>query len=146
MNSQQLLFINFLIFLALVLFFWFGRSKPKQPTLLNMKATPPKPEEPSPSKEQSVLEPKSDIEPKARDVSPKKPAIESPKPTRLGTTKTVYFVFNGHEWDAYEVLGLPRGCALNAATSHYQNLIKTSDPSTFEFYDAAYSAILKSKP
>ncbi|MBY0554083.1 hypothetical protein K2P97_06120 [bacterium] len=137
MNSQQLLFINFLIFLALVLFFWFGRSKPKQPTRLNMKAPPSQPEELLQDKKQ-ILELKPEKEPIARDVSPKKPA-------QLGAVKTVYFVYNGHEWDAYEVLGLPRGCAINTATSHYQNLIKTSDPSTFEFYDAAYSAILKTK-
>ena len=57
----------------------------------------------------------------------------------------IYFLYNGHEWEVHEVLGLPMGSSLQIATSQYQNLIKTSDPSTFEFYDAAYSAILKSQ-
>ncbi len=55
----------------------------------------------------------------------------------------VYFVFNGHEWEAHEVLGIECGSSLEKITAHYQNLIKTSDPSTFEFYEAAYSAVLK---
>ena len=54
-------------------------------------------------------------------------------------------MYNGHEWEAFEVLGLPKACDIPTATSHYQNLIKTSDPSTFEFYELAYSAILKAK-
>lgn len=144
MNSQQLLFINFLIFLALVLFFWIGRSKPKQPARLNLRDYKA-PGEPLEDKPQTILDPKSDIGVTTRDVSPPKPRITSPKPAQIGNAKTVYFIFNGHEWDAFEVLGLPRGCAINTATSQYQNLIKTADPSTFEFYDAAYSAILKSK-
>ncbi|MEQ1721780.1 MAG: hypothetical protein ABL930_01300 [Pseudobdellovibrio sp.] len=133
MNSQQLLFFNFLILLALVLFFTLGRSKPKQPTRLNLK-DPPKDPKFIPEVPKTV-----------RDVSPPKmQVLDAPKARVLGL-KTTYFIFNGHEWDAYEVLGLPRDSKLPTVTSHYQNLIKTSDPSTFEFYDAAYSAILKAK-
>lgn len=80
-----------------------------------------------------------------RDVSPpKNQVLEAPKTRELDLNAT-YFVFNGHEWDAYEVLGLSRESNLPTITSHYQNLIKTSNPSTFEFYDAAYSSILKTK-
>ena len=133
MNSQQLLFLNFLILLALVLFFTLGRSKPKQPTRLNLK-DPPK--DPNRVSEASKT---------VRDVSPPKmPILVAPKASVRGL-KSTYFIFNGHDWDAYEVLGLPRDSNLATVTSHYQNQIKTSDPSTFEFYEAAYSAILKSK-
>lgn len=59
--------------------------------------------------------------------------------------KTIYFIYNGHEWEAFEVLGLSADSTLLQLTSHYQNLIKTADPSTFDFYDAAYSAILKTR-
>jgi hypothetical protein len=57
----------------------------------------------------------------------------------------VYFVYNGHEWECHEVLGIPCGSTLHVATEMYQHLIKTSDPSTFEFYEAAYRSILKRK-
>ncbi len=133
MNSQQLLILNFLILLALVLYFTLGRSKPKPPTRLILKDSPKEPKA-IPDSAKSM-----------RDVSPTmKHALEAPKTRDLGLN-TTYFVFNGHEWDAYEVLGLSRESDLLTITSHYQNLIKTSNPSTFDFYDAAYSSILKSK-
>ncbi len=57
----------------------------------------------------------------------------------------VFFAFNGHEWEAHEVLGCKIGEGLDAATQVYQQLLRTSDPSTFDFYEAAFNAILKSK-
>ena len=81
----------------------------------------------------------------AKDVTPP-PEIDNTKANKLiQKAASVFFMFNGHEWEAFEVLGLPKGCDIQAATGHYQNLIRTSDPSTFEFYELAYSAILKSR-
>ena len=134
MNSQQLLFINCLIFVALALFFFLGRPKPQQPTKLNLKAAP---KEPDPQLSSEITE-KERIQ-SGKDVT------QQAKIPKLVHSAGVFFVYNGHEWEAYEVLGLPKGSSLQTATSHYQNLIKTSDPSTFEFFDAAYSAILKAK-
>ena len=105
MNSQEFLFINFIIFLALILYFVFGRPKRKASVQLKLKAV-------------------------TKDTS-----LQS----------AVNFIYNGHEWEAYEVLGLPKGSNLQITTSHYQNLIKTSDPSTFEFYETAYLTILKTR-
>lgn len=119
-----------------MLYFVFGRSKVKQPVKLNLKVSP-KPTDPDLSDE------KNDKERivRAKDVTPAV-AIES-KLIKKGFS--VFFMYNGHEWEAFEVLGLPKGCDIQAATSHYQSLIRTSDPSTFEFFELAYSAILKSK-
>ncbi|WP_148284936.1 hypothetical protein [Pseudobdellovibrio exovorus] len=150
MNSQQLLFINFIIFVLIVLFFTLGRSKSKPPAKLNLKNSTPK--EPSSSANESVLEAASDV----REVGPQtpQPPVEAPKmvapmppPLALGANKAgrTHFVYNGHEWDAHEVLGLSRECSVKEATAHYQHLIKTSDPSVFEFYESAYFSILKSK-
>lgn len=57
----------------------------------------------------------------------------------------VYFVYNGHEWESHEVLGIKPGAQLQEATSVFQQLIKTSDASTFEFYESAYKAILQKR-
>ena len=79
----------------------------------------------------------------AKDVTPlknDKPILNKPQ-----KTSSVFFMYNGHEWEAFEVLGLPKGCDIQSATSHYQSLIRTSDPSTFEFFELAYGAILKSR-
>lgn len=53
------------------------------------------------------------------------------------------FVYNGHDWEAFEVLGLPAGAKLAAVTQRYQELLRTADRAQMEFYEAAYRAILK---
>jgi len=74
------------------------------------------------------------------------PVIEvQEEPKKPSGKEIVFFVYNGHEWEAHEVLGLKSGVTLEEATRHYQNLIKTSDPSTFEFFEAAFTAILRLK-
>lgn len=61
------------------------------------------------------------------------------------STGSVFFVYNGHEWEAHQVLGVPRSCTLAEATAHYQHLVKTADLSTLEFYESAHLAIIQSK-
>lgn len=136
MNSQDIFLLNFIIFLALVLYFVFGRSKPKQPTVLNLKAV-------AKTTELDQVDEKADAlrVTKAKDVTPPAPVVNK----LSQKSSSVFFMYNGHEWEAFEVLGLPKGCDITSATSHYQNLIRTSDPSTFEFFELAYSAILKSR-
>lgn len=135
-NSQQLLIINFIIFATLVLLFVLGRSKHKQNITLELKT------QPDPAKKQ-VEDPQvavqivsaqvQNTQTLSRDVTPKK------------SKEVVYFVFNGHEWEAHEILGVKSGSSIDQITQHYQHLIKTADPSTFEFYDAAFTAILRLK-
>ncbi len=129
-NSQQLLLINLIIFLALVFYFSMGRSR-RPPVQLNLKANPPPPE-PKPPQEEALTT--------AREVTPSKE-----KPVLQLTGGDIYFVYNGHEWEAHEVLGLKKNCSLQEATMQYQQLIKTQDPSSFEFYDSAYASLLKTK-
>ncbi len=67
------------------------------------------------------------------------------KPTSGDRVKTlnVLFMYNGHDWDAYEVLGLPAGCGLTLVTQRYQELIREAEEGKLLFYQAAYDAILK---
>ena len=55
----------------------------------------------------------------------------------------VHFVYNGHTWDAYEVLGVPAGSSLRSVTQNYQASLMKADPQSRSFLDAAYQAILK---
>lgn len=55
----------------------------------------------------------------------------------------VLFLYNGHDWDAFEVLGIPAGASLALVTQRYQELIRTAEKGQLEFYEAAYQAILK---
>ncbi len=79
-----------------------------------------------------------------------KPQVEVLEPEvnviPIGKKKTqVYFVYNGHEWESHEVLGIEPGVDLAEATAAYQYLIKTADSSAFEFFESAYTAILKKR-
>jgi type IV secretory pathway VirB10-like protein len=60
-------------------------------------------------------------------------------------TLNIFFVYNGHEWECHEVLGIPPGSSVLVATEMYQSLVKTSDPSTIEINESAYLAILKKR-
>ena len=141
-NSQLLLLINFLIFAALLLYFFSGRSRQSGRSMLDLArknsqeeiSSPPAPGEPV------TLQPASEPQPEVIEV-----ASKPVKSAKFDKKEIVYFVYNGHEWEAHEVLGLKSGGTLEEATRHYQDLIKSSDPSTFEFYEAAFSAILKLK-
>lgn len=57
----------------------------------------------------------------------------------------VFFLYNGHDWDAYAVLGLPAGASLPVVTERYQSLIRSGDPGKLEFFEAAYQSILKKR-
>ena len=131
--------------------FFIGRSRPKQ--LLNLsrkaqnnelgaasvKGISEKPENESGTK-------KSLVDEVAQNISGVEVTQNSnPKSRNKLGDEIVYFVYNGHEWEAHEVLGVESGKSLEEITLHYQHLIKTSDPSTFEFYEAAYSAVLNLK-
>ena len=53
----------------------------------------------------------------------------------------VIFVWNGHPWDAFEVLGVPAGSSLEAVEKAYQDLLSKTDPQSAPFIEAAYQAI-----
>lgn len=55
----------------------------------------------------------------------------------------VFFNYNGHSFDAYEVLGVPAGSTLEEIQSAYQKTLTNHDESTRPFYRAAYEAILR---
>lgn len=166
MNSQQLLYINLVIGLFFVLYFLFFRPKPKSPTRLNLRA---KSSESSQSRATAAEAERQEREAKVAEVLElKKPqrseSLPLSPPLSLSDEKEalsqisceeeqtlspkeirIYFVYNAHEWESHDVLGVPRGAHLQEVTAKYQHLIKTSDPSTFSFFEAAYDAILKKK-
>ncbi|MBC7464468.1 MAG: hypothetical protein H7256_00620 [Bdellovibrio sp.] len=95
-----------------------------------LNATVPK-DETTAEPKMTVLEPENVID------------INAGKAIRHSKNISIYFMFNGHEWEAHEVLGVPAGAPLPVVTEMYQSLILNSDPSTFEFYELAHQAILK---
>jgi hypothetical protein len=53
----------------------------------------------------------------------------------------VHFMFNGHSFDAYEVLGLPAGSSMERIESSYQTMLAKPNREAREFLDAAVKAL-----
>ena len=56
----------------------------------------------------------------------------------------VMFIYNGHTWDAYEVLGLPAGAKKKQIEDAYKTAINSNDAQSREFLNAAYNALIAS--
>ncbi len=151
MNSQQLLYINIIIGVVFVVYFLLVKGKSREPTKLNVKAN----EDFKKSiVKTSQIEPANQLgtsltrEPsfqETKKVVVLEPEVDNVIPLKNHKAKnlSIYFVYNGHEWECHEVLGVPQGAPLPVVTAAYQELIKTSDASTFEFFESAYQSILK---
>jgi hypothetical protein len=61
------------------------------------------------------------------------------------TNLNVMFNYNGHSWDAYEVLGIPAGASLEAVRERFNAALETSQPQSQDFIKAALEAILKDR-
>jgi hypothetical protein len=53
----------------------------------------------------------------------------------------VLFMFNGHSWDAHEVLGLPAGAGRQMIEEAYKKAIARVSPDSKDFIEAAYQAL-----
>lgn len=166
MDSQQLLYIIILILVFLGALFWTARRKPDRPTKLNVKAgerfdQKPLPEKPDkPKDNQKIIESPPSLIPPTRneknETHAQQRATESstwlepdlstaPQTPTHAKNLSIFFMYNGHDWEAHDVLGIPQGASLVVATEMYQKLLKKEDPSTFEFYESAYNAILQKR-
>ncbi|MBC7754673.1 MAG: hypothetical protein H7Z71_10580 [Moraxellaceae bacterium] len=137
MNSQQLLYINIVLGVVFLLYFVFGRNQPKAPTRLNLrnKDTPQSPQiqQPLLTAKMTILEPENE--------SAKKEFSQAAQPKNLA----IFFIYNGHDWEAHGVLGVAQGANMKGVTESYQKLLETTDPKSYEFLEAAFKAILSKK-
>lgn len=143
----MMVYVNLVLGAVIIGFFFVGRKTAK-PTKLNMKAKS--------NSEPLVLEPEKQGPTSSSTVMTTLPQVtqlsDKQDPPPLSVTSNshnlseerslgVLFMYNGHDWEAHQVLGLPQGASMHQITVKYQDLIKKSDPSTFEFFEAAYTAL-----
>lgn len=71
-----------------------------------------------------------------------------PSTGRAGLAKelNVIFNYNGHDWDAYEVLGVPAGCSLTEVELAFHEAVGKVDRNSRSFLEAAYKAIRARRP
>lgn len=150
MNSQDFLLILVLLIVLVLASTWFGR-KPKPPTKLDLKAPDTEPlilpAEPSSKYAQFT---KNDllkelpgassgmIGHKAGDAGK---SVDSQSQRKVKNLN-VLFNYNGHTWDAYEVLGVPAGADLSEVTKALHEELRKSDVESHDFLQTAYKAIL----
>lgn len=137
MNSQDFLTINLVGAGAFLVWYLVSRGGPAQPTRLNMKA---------PDTAPTVLEPAMGELAPTQDASPVgvSSAVRRPSDVRSQMkVLNVMFIYNGHSWDAYEVLGVPAGASIHIVTEAYQSALKRcAGPDSVQFLETAYKAIL----
>lgn len=127
MNSQDFLIMNAVGAGGFLLWYLVSRGGSRRPTVLNLKAKDSAP---------PVVNP---LPPEPTAASPVKSPSERPK------NLNIMFNYNGHSWDAYEVLGVPAGANLKLVTEAYQKAIRNSERDSMEFLETAYLAILNRK-
>jgi len=128
----MMIYINLFLGALIIGFFFVGRKSVK-PTKLNLRAKT--------SHEPLVLEPESVVQ----NQSPQLPNDTAARISNSTATESrllsVIFMYNGHDWEAHQVLGVPQGSSMHQITIAYQQLIQKADPSAFPFYEAAYLAL-----
>jgi hypothetical protein len=140
-DSQLFFYIYVGVAVILMIWFWLGRkNRGDTPTQLNLRNPESKVERPGPVMPSvaSKSQPNSKWKPPSVSEEPSEDsAVRKAKPLNI------LFMYNGHDWDAYAVLGVPAGASLPLVTERFQQLVKQADQGQIEFFDAAYQAILK---
>lgn len=72
----------------------------------------------------------------------KDPITTGEKASNPRRTLNVIFNYNGHSWDAYEVLGIPAGSPIDKVNEAYQSCLNLVDKESRVFVDTAYQSIL----
>lgn len=131
MTSQAFLWMNTGIALALAGLFFFGRWRERDPVRLRLRSG-------NKWAHGLVLREEARMAPQPTHLRPSTHGGSfAPKMKSLN----VIFNYNGHSWDAYEVLGVPAGAKLEAVKAAYLDAIGKSDPQSREFLETAFQTI-----
>lgn len=127
MNSQDFLLILIFLIVVVLISIWTGR-KQKKPVQLDLRA---------PDTEPIVLPPAA-----LNKTNQAIPDLNEKTKIPPMRDLNIFFNYNGHSWDAYEVLGIPAGSPMTEVTKAYQYEVKKSGESSHDFLYTAYKAIL----
>lgn len=139
MNSQDFLTLNLVGAGAFIVWYVVARGGSRLPTQLNLKAkdsAPPLINKPLQDSE--LLRTQLECVTVEKVVLLSHSDVVASKPKVLN----VMFNYNGHSWDAYEVLGVPAGSSIKTVTEAYQKAILNGGKSSIDFLETAYRSIL----
>lgn len=133
MTSQAFLWINISIAVVLILLFIWGRRNPHKPSRLNLRAGQKGPASSKTVSTDVKRQAPSDFHVRSKSREPGEENIKN---------LNVMFMYNGHSFDAYEVLGLPAGASFQNVKAAYEKIISSPQMHSKDFYEAAFKAII----
>lgn len=136
MTSQQFLFVNVVVAILIAALFVFTRKGSRAPSQLNFKAK-------NPSKAPTSNPQMNPEMGRYEFVNGEPRTRKSHNDRHTMKELNVIFNYNGHSWDAYEVLGIPAGSSLEVVQRAYVNSMQSSQKDSVEFLTAAFQAITK---
>ena len=144
MNSQDFLKLILIVTVAFVAWYLHSFKGGKKPTQLNLKAgdsAPPLVSNSTSSDLPTGLSIKTGNTVSMGSVGQQfHPDYKNPEKAK---SLNVLFNYNGHAWDAYEVLGVPAGASLPMVTEAYQKAVREQVAhQSLDFLETAYKAIL----
>lgn len=147
MNSQDFLQLILIVSAAFAAWYLHSLWGGKKPTRLNLKAddsTQTLVTQVTSSK-RNITEAALNSELPLRTDGPAAQVHPDFRDPQMAKNLNVLFNYNGHAWDAYEVLGVPAGAPLPLVTEAYQKVVKEQQTQSLEFFETAYKAILARK-
>ncbi len=171
--QKNFLILNGLVVTLVVLSFLFLRRAPKSPVKLELRdddevlaGQAKEAREVAPKPRPKFVDPRikggqmptgwADYQPRSRkvyggttpadgetdaDTAPGRAPRENPTPEVRALN--VFFNWNGHTWDAYEVLGVPAGLSPESARAAFERAAALADAETVPFLKAAFDAIAR---
>jgi hypothetical protein len=148
--------LNLVIVTLVVISYIFVRRTPRQPVQLNLNKPKERDVTGSPAGSSNIrnfsrveYRPRATnkqilgevLGSKATRPHPESAGFETTNPGAGATDLNVLFNWNGHTWDAYEVLDIPAGSSVASAKAAFEKLKKELDPQSFPFLTAAFEAI-----
>ena len=137
MSSQVVFWINAVIGVAIIALFLIRREN-RQPSRLKMRGGPSVGfADAKDSTSPSVI-----LDKHRRDYHlMSAETLEAQAVSRREKSLNVLFTYNGHDWDAYEILGLPAGSSSKAVDEAYKKAHASASREARDFLDSAYFAI-----
>lgn len=70
------------------------------------------------------------------------PTLGRPQSLPASDQLTTQFMYNGHNWEAYEVLGLAKGSSIEQVKLAFEKSLQKNNPASHDFLKMALSVIL----
>jgi hypothetical protein len=134
MSSQAFFWVNVGLGLFLVLLFLIGKKGITSPSKLNLRKGFHFSRKPVPQGAQQPASPRAQFQ--SQNLSTEDHGEKS---------LNVLFMYNGHNFDAYEVLGVPAGANLQMVERYYQEALRHKGHDR-DFIEAAFYAIRMTQP